>query len=343
MDRVSGRFRRASKVIELPSAMESAIGFVAKYYNSGVRVYWLFLLTAALLAVFAYLKQSSPPLSVRGFFRFLLPQSVWLSRSALVDYRFFVIVVPVWSAVVAPALISTARVGEFIAAELPGEQDVLSDWLNPLWVGIAYTVALFLADDFRRYIVHYVFHKVPFLWEFHKVHHSAEQLNPITVYREHPVYLVISAIATAILVGSVTGLFIGLFGESLSIWTALGINIGYFLFDMLGSNLRHSHIWLSWGPRLEHVFISPAQHQIHHSDQRKHFDKNFGSALAIWDWMFGTLYVPTEKEDLRFGLPDEPVRWFDSVSGLLVRPFGNAYRRLSSADPAASHVLRQER
>ena len=330
-------------VIELPSAMAYAMDFVTKYYNSGVRVYWLFLLMAALLAIFAYIKQAKPPLSIRDFFRFLLPRSVWLSRSALVDYRFFIIVVPIWSAVVAPALISAARVGELIAAELQGEQAFLSEWLNPLWVGIGYTVALFLADDFRRFIVHYLFHKVPFLWEFHKVHHSAETLNPLTVYREHPVYLIISAIATAILVGSVTGLFIGLFGESLGIWTVLGINICYFLFDMLGSNLRHSHIWLSWGARLEHIFISPAQHQIHHSDQHRHFDKNFGSALAIWDWMFGTLYIPTEKEDLRFGLPDESVRWFDSVSGLLVRPFGNAFRRLSSTEPKASHVLREER
>jgi sterol desaturase/sphingolipid hydroxylase (fatty acid hydroxylase superfamily) len=53
------------------------------------------------------------------------------------------------------------------------------------------------------------------------------------------------------------------------------------------------------------VLISPAMHQMHHSIEPRHFNRNYGQALAIWDWMFGTLYVIHEKEVVTFGLDDE--------------------------------------
>jgi sterol desaturase/sphingolipid hydroxylase (fatty acid hydroxylase superfamily) len=66
--------------------------------------------------------------------------------------------------------------------------------------------------------------------------------------------------------------------------------------------LQHSHVWLSYGPILEHLLISPAQHQIHHSRLDAHHGRNFGTTLALWDWLFGTLYVIRGREDLSFGL-----------------------------------------
>ena len=57
-------------------------------------------------------------------------------------------------------------------------------------------------------------------------------------------------------------------------------------------HLQHSHMWISFRGLLGRVFISPAHHQVHHSDNPKHFNTNYGSCLALWDWMFGTLYVP---------------------------------------------------
>ena len=314
-------------MIELGIFWREAVDFVLRYYHAGVRIYWLFLLSALLLAGVSYLRyrKEGESLSLKGFVRFLFPRSVWFNKSALVDYRFFIIVVPFWTAVVGPVLLSAATMGALVADALKSLTSVELTDTSPVIAGLAYTVCLFFADDFRRYAVHYMFHRVPFLWEFHKVHHSAEVLTPITLYREHPVYLLTSRVSAAALIGVTTGVFIGLFGSQLSVFTVLGVNVGYFLFDTLGSNLRHSHIWLSWGRRIEHIFISPAQHQIHHSDQPRHYDKNFGSALAIWDWMFGTLYVPERREDLSFGLPDEKERWFDSVFGLIVRPFYNAY------------------
>ena len=54
-------------------------------------------------------------------------------------------------------------------------------------------------------------------------------------------------------------------------------------------HLQHSHMWIAFRGMLGRIFVSPAHHQVHHSDNPKHFDKNFGSCLALWDWMFGTL------------------------------------------------------
>ncbi len=94
--------------------------------------------------------------------------------------------------------------------------------------------------------------------------------------------------------------------------------------------MRHSHVWLSYGDLLEHLFISPAQHQIHHSRAVEHHGKNYGEVLAIWDWMFGTLYVPNGKEDLDFGLADtkgRPVSQpHETLRAALITPVQESFR-----------------
>ena len=72
-------------------------------------------------------------------------------------------------------------------------------------------------------------------------------------------------------------------------------------------HLQHTHMWIAFRGVFGRIFISPAHHQVHHSADPKHFNTNFGSCLALWDWMFGTLYVPQkEREPLVFGVPDHP-------------------------------------
>jgi sterol desaturase/sphingolipid hydroxylase (fatty acid hydroxylase superfamily) len=116
-------------------------------------------------------------------------------------------------------------------------------------------------------------HRIPVLWEFHKVHHSAEVLTPISLYRAHPV-----------------------------------------------------DTWFSFGSAVEHFIISPAQHQIHHSADPRHFNRNFGSEFALWDWIFGTLYIPRRREDLILGLGAEENRRLGSTWEMLINPI-RAMRR----------------
>lgn len=173
------------------------------------------------------------------------------------------------------------------------------------WYLFLFTIGMFMFDDFLRFAQHAIMHKVPWLWRIHSVHHSAKILTPVTLYRNHPLESVIAALRNGLSLGIGTGIFIFLFGSRLSLWTLFGVNVFGFLFNLLGANLRHSHIPLGFGRWIEAIFISPRQHQIHHSSALEHRDRNFGVSLAIWDRLFGTLVTSDtlkKRERLRFGL-----------------------------------------
>ena len=94
-----------------------------------------------------------------------------------------------------------------------------------------------------------------------------------------------------------------LFGPGAQPFTLLNSNILLMLFLVTYGHLRHSHMWIPFTGVAGHILQSPAHHQIHHSDNPAHWDKNLGFALAVWDWAFGTLYVPgVERENIRFGV-----------------------------------------
>ncbi len=171
-----------------------------------------------------------------------------------------------------------------------------------------FTLAYFVADDFTRFALHWALHRFPALWHIHKVHHSAEVLSPLTVYRLHPLEMVLYSTRQLIAVGIVAGVFSWLFAGKITGWMILGVDAAGFIFNFMASNLRHSHIWLRFGP-FEKWFISPAQHQIHHSCLPEHRDKNFGSCLSIWDKLSGSLVYsntikvnPGKLQQLPFGL-----------------------------------------
>ena len=118
------------------------------------------------------------------------------------------------------------------------------------------------------------------------------------------------------------------FGGELNGMHVLGVDLLGFVFNLAGANLRHSHIWLSYGPRLEKFFISPAQHQIHHSEDPQHFDRNYGSFLAIWDRLGNSLYVPKEHELLDFGLSEDELNHEHGLIPIIWQPFKASMKRL---------------
>ena len=172
------------------------------------------------------------------------------------------------------------------------------------WVG-AYSLTLFLVSDGSRYLLHRLSHRWSVLWRFHQVHHSAEVLTPLTLYRVHPVEQCIQALRGVVVLGSVGGLFAWLsFGQA-SPWTLYGVPALVLGLNALGANLRHSPVPLSYPRRWEHVLISPAQHQLHHGQRRDRQRANYGSFLALWDWMGGTLSCAQGEAPEKFGLQDE--------------------------------------
>ena len=192
-------------------------------------------------------------------------------------------------------------------------------------VVIAYTIALLLTEDFFRYWAHRWMHTSPFLWQFHKVHHSAATLVPVSELRTHPVNGLINLTRAVIAIPLVTVVFLLVFPGKLTAISILGVNAGRFLFNIGGAHLRHSHVWLSFGPFWERLVISPAQHQIHHSQAEEHRNLNFGSQFAIWDWMFGTLYLTKKREQVRFGIEPEDMKRLQTVAQLYLVPFRDAW------------------
>ncbi len=182
-------------------------------------------------------------------------------------------------------------------------------WVSPGWASGPYGPYIFallylLIADFAYYVAHALSHKNPFLWQFHAVHHSPKFMTPLTLYRLHPLDGITFKSVKNVIEGFLLGGLIFLFMGKIDIYRIFGMNFIYFVFTIAASNLRHSHIWISWGRVLNHIFISPAHHQIHHSARMKHWGKNHGQVFAIWDWMFGTLLLPSEeiRKNLVMGL-----------------------------------------
>jgi len=316
----------------------SNLAELASYINdANKRLYWVYLASAILLAVPVYYLQKKRPDLVRNhtndsdkannLFAFIFPKKVYFSSSARIDYQLLFVnklikaaLFPLIIFTMAPIALSLSSVLESIF----GPQTFLP-WSSTTIIAI-FTLLLFLVDDFTRFLLHYALHKIPFLWEFHKVHHSATVMTPFTIYRSHPFENYLYACRMALTQGIVVGFCYYYFGPTLKMADILGANVFIFLFNFFGSNLRHSHIWLSFGDKVENWIISPAQHQIHHSTTPKHFDKNLGTALAIWDRMFGTHIKAKGQEVLAFGVgkhnPDH-----SSLIKVYLSPFTSLFKR----------------
>jgi len=207
----------------------------------------------------------------------------------------------------------------------------------PPWVTrVLATILLALAAELGYYAAHRLAHRVPLLWRYHQLHHSANALTPLTGLREHPIDL--------LLFGNLIGFSVGLGGALFAYPLGAGVD-GYFLsqtnillfaYALTLANLRHTHLWLPFTGLAGHLFQSPAHHQLHHSRDPAHYDRNFGYALAVFDMMFGTLLVPRERQALRFGLVDTTAD--PSVQDFYIGPFETARaepRALREAEPPA--------
>jgi sterol desaturase/sphingolipid hydroxylase (fatty acid hydroxylase superfamily) len=165
------------------------------------------------------------------------------------------------------------------------------------------TFTLFLAYELGYWCHHYLCHRVPFLWEFHKVHHTANVLTPLTAFRTHPVDTWLFANMLALAVGGANGAINYALGGSIAPYMVTDTNVILVIFIHVYVHFQHTHLWIAFQGLLGRIFLSPAHHQVHHSNNPVHFNTNLGSCLAVWDWLFGTLYVPGKtREHLTFGV-----------------------------------------
>jgi hypothetical protein len=139
-----------------------------------------------------------------------------------------------------------------------------------LALSLLYGLGVFLLQDFIHYWAHRAYHS-RYLWAFHKVHHSAPVLVPVTASRDALRREMVERLIDIVFLSAFAGVFWYACGGEISRYTLFGVTYMVFILNTLAANLRHSHVWLSFGPVVEHVLNSPAQHQIHHSDAPRHF------------------------------------------------------------------------
>jgi sterol desaturase/sphingolipid hydroxylase (fatty acid hydroxylase superfamily) len=254
-----------------------------------------------------------------------------LHRSTRADVFYFFVNVFVAGLLIGWACLTVAQVAQFV-------QSVLVDRFGPrapleapeLLLRIAITLAGFLAFEFGYWFDHYLKHRIPVLWETHKTHHTAERLTPWTVWRVHPLDSLLFTNVVAICVGATTAFATYLLGKPVAAFRIDGGNVLLVLFFFTFVQLQHSEVWLPLRGLAGRLLMSPAHHQIHHSIDPAHYNSNLGNALAIYDWLFGTLIVPEkEPQRLAFGV-NEPGVDPHGVTQLLLAPVGNVAAALAA-------------
>lgn len=196
------------------------------------------------------------------------------------------------------------------------------------------TIALFLAYELGFWVDHYTSHHVRFFWEIHKVHHTATVLTPLTIFRVHPIEAIKLANILAVVMGLTFACVSYLIGKPVAQLELFGHNAILLVLAILISHLQHTHLWIAFTGPLGRVAISPAHHQIHHSDDPADFGTNLGGYLAIWDWAFGTLRVPPAKRPTALTFGVAPATAADhSFSGVAIQPVRSAFRQLRGAEP----------
>ncbi len=266
--------------------------------------------------------------------RALFPRRILGSASGRADLLFAFFNIFIWALLFGWAVLSAGELGQLTEAGLARLFGPAGPTALPgLFCAALMTVALFLAFELGYWINHYLAHKVPFLWAFHKVHHCAESLSPITVFRVHPIYTLVFYNIVAITIGLTQGALSYALGRPVNEIALAGTNVLLLATGIVLGHFQHSHLWISFSGRLGRILCSPAHHQIHHSADPAHYDRNFGGSLALWDHLFGTLHMPTrERQKLTFGIPALDYDPHTIRGGFFV-PVAEAARHLASALP----------
>ncbi|RFC54506.1 sterol desaturase family protein [Brumimicrobium aurantiacum] len=152
----------------------------------------------------------------------------------------------------------------------------------------------FIIADFIQWCVHVMLHRVPFLWNIHKVHHSVKEMGFAAHMRYHfgetLVYNSVKYISLSMLFGFELHLAFIVYTSAVAI-----------------GHLNHANIGWDYGP-LKYIFNNPKMHIWHHAKElpKSHpYGMNYGISLSIWDYLFKTNYIPYDGRDIELGFEDD--------------------------------------
>ena len=160
----------------------------------------------------------------------------------------------------------------------------------PVW---AQLLLMFIVADFIQWNVHRMLHRVPWLWKFHQVHHSVKEMGFAAQFRFHFMETLVYKSAQYIPLAMI------------------GFGIEQFfvvhMFTVFIGHLNHANLDWSYG-KLGYVFNNPRMHIWHHAKElppEHRYGMNFGLSLSIWDYLFGTAYVPRSGKNIEIGFPGD--------------------------------------
>lgn len=169
------------------------------------------------------------------------------------------------------------------------QYSLIGNW--PVWLQVLFFI---VTHDFYIYWFHRLQHKNKILWRTHEAHHSPKTVDWLSGARSHSFEILINQtveFAPIILLGAAPEVAIYK-GMISAVW-------GMFI---------HSNIDIRLG-KLQYFINGPEMHRWHHSDDGgREFENNYGTKLAVWDWLFGTAFLPDPKlrKPKQFGLSDTP-------------------------------------
>lgn len=159
------------------------------------------------------------------------------------------------------------------------------------WPHWAQLLTLFLVRDFIQWNIHRLLHYVPWLWKFHKVHHSVRQMGFAAHLRYH--------FMENIVYRSIEYLPLAMIGFGIQDFILVH------LFCIVIGHLNHANFYLPLGP-LRYLLNNPQMHIWHHAKELPENSRgvNFGITLSLWDYLFGTVWMPKDGRDIELGFPD---------------------------------------
>jgi len=184
------------------------------------------------------------------------------------------------------ALFGLALAGVFLWAS-SNSVGLLYNVALPFWVEVL--LGVMILDFIAQYVVHYLLHKVKFMWKFHMVHHSDTEVDVTTGTRHHPgdyVFREIFALI-AVLIGGIP----------------FGVYILYRIITVVMTYWTHSNLNMPSGldKALSYIIVTPHMHKFHHHFERPWTDTNFGNIFSLWDRAFQT-FVYDDPHKIKYGL-----------------------------------------
>jgi sterol desaturase/sphingolipid hydroxylase (fatty acid hydroxylase superfamily) len=157
--------------------------------------------------------------------------------------------------------------------------NAMSWWPSSLPLGFQ-IVLVYLIADLGRWVQHWCLHHSNLLWRFHQLHHSAERMNVWKTSRSHATERIAQQIF--------------MFGLLSLVGAPEAVVFWYVLPNSMLGNFAHSNVDMNLGP-LEYVIMGPGAHRLHHSKDMTDSMRNYGSALVLWDILFGTYSNPMKR------------------------------------------------